>query len=579
MTPLLQGVRYQRLQEAESDEQEEEITVHLYNHSSRTVIQAHRRDAALRICSSLFLLAIAIGFVLYELEYGSVESPSAQHSFHHSLSPPENISTLETNHHGSHRHSEETVVRGEHKGHQHGGDEQSGSLPASHSHSAGTYHRAAAVTDSESCSIVARDIMRTGGSVVDAGIAAVLCLSVVHSHCVSLGGIFTSIYFNGTTQNASVLNAVPSKASPIPYGTPTLLQGLWVLHQRHGRKLWSDLFNPAIDLAILGFLVDKSLHTALEQNQNKAKSSEGLQRLFYNQDILKRVGDSVTNVPLGNMLKIAKTMRDSALSEVLMQNLLSDIGLPDREKFHKALSNLHLKSEAPIRLQLDGLTLYSSSAPTAGRIFASSVQEVYQNRSKTLASISEVLVNVSKTMYRHFGVWPAENGSAGPQRQWDLAPVGSNVLVTDADGNMVVIALTLNSTFGSGFVSPSTGILLSDFVQESSSVTSNPLSFWACPSILLFGANDDIVGLTARGGSSLPFHLAHVLLSHVLQQMDLTESIIKTLTDLQPRDADPWLKYFDLQIGAPEAVMAVEMRAEHVHVVTSQDCLCYPTGL
>ncbi|KAG9467364.1 glutathione hydrolase 6 [Eleutherodactylus coqui] len=574
MTSVRQEVRYHRLQGEENDEQEE-VTVHLYSQSSRPVVQARRRHAAVRICSSLLLLAVAIGFVLYELEYGRPESPSAKQSFHDHLDPPWNISTLEIDHHDVHHHSEK-----EHEGHQHGGDEQIGSLPPSHSHSAGTYHHAATLTDSESCSRVARDVLQADGSVFDAGIAAVLCLAVVHPHAVSLGGIFSSIYIIGKTQNASVLNAVPSKASPISYGIPALLQGLWLLHQKHGRKPWADLFSPAIDLANRGFLVDSSLHAALEKNQDKARSSEGLQGLFYDQKILKRMGASVVNVQLGNVLEIAKAMSDSALPDVLIQNLLSDIQSADREKFREALSEVHLKGEDPVQIQLDGLTLYSSSAPTAGRILTTSVQEVYQNgRINVSSTISKLLINVSKTMYSMGHAWPPGNRSGGPQMQPHLALVGSNVLVADADGDVLLIALTMNSTFGSGFVSPSTGILLSDFVGGASSAAYAPLSFWACPSLLSFGDYNDVVGLTGRGGSALPFTLAHVLLSHILLQRELTESINGTLTDLWPGDTDPWLKYFGLQSSEHETVMAVEVRAEHVHVVTSQNCSCHPAGL
>ncbi|XP_040276594.1 glutathione hydrolase 6, partial [Bufo bufo] len=436
-------------------------------------------------------------------------------------------------------------------------------------------------SSAESCSGVARDWLAGGGSVVDAGIAAVLCLAVVHPHAVSLGGTFASIYLTRRSQNASVVNAIPSQASPIAYGIPSLLQGLWSLHQNHGRSLWPELFSPAIYLAKQGFVVDSSLHAALEKNQKKIKSSESLQGLFYHQNILKRAGASVSNVQLGNVLEIAQTMRGSALPDLLVQQLLGDLEVTDREQLREALSGMHLKSENPFQLHLDGMTLYSSSAPTMGRILASSVQEMSQKlRNPYSAPISDLLINVSKTMYSMAGVKPSDfttDRSAGAQIQWDLAPVGSNVLVADSDGNVLVVSLTLNSTFGSGFVSPSTGILLSDFVQGAASTPSATFSFWACPTVVLFGSDNDAMGLAARGGSSLPFSLAHVLLRHVLLKMDLTESINGTLTDLLPADSDPWLKYFGLQGVVP--AMAIEVASEHVHVATSQSCSCHPAGL
>ncbi|XP_073540463.1 glutathione hydrolase 6-like isoform X2 [Phyllobates terribilis] len=540
MSAARQEVRYQRVREAENDGREEEdegeVTVHLYSHSSRPVVRAHCRDASLRICSSLLLLAVAIGFVLYELEYGALAPHSAQPSFYGHLGATWNISTLEssltvtTSHNSHHHHSEE-------EDHQHGDSE--------HSHSAGTYHLAAAVTDS--------------------------------------GGVFTSIYFNGTTQNASVLNTIPIDASPIPYGIPTVLQGLWSLHQAHGRKPWSELFSPAVHLARQGFLMDSSLHAALEKNQMKITSSESLQRLFYDGNSLKTVGASVANVQLGDVLEIARNMVDPALPDAIIQKLLSDIAVTDRETFRETLSMGHPISSDPVQIHLDGFTLFSSSVPTSGRILSSSVQEVYQrHKNMSSATISEILINSLKAMYQVAGAWPpdpTENGSAaGVRSQQDVAPVGSNVLVADSNGDLLVISLTLNSTFGSGFVSPSTGILLSDFVQGTASVVSPTVLFWACPSVLL-GSDNEVMGLAGRGGSSLPFSLAQVLLSQVLLQTDLPESINWTMPDFTPADSDPWLRYFGLHGGEPETRMAIEVRAEHVHVVTAPSCSCHHAGL
>ncbi|XP_056408516.1 glutathione hydrolase 6, partial [Hyla sarda] len=576
--------------------------------SLRPVARTRCREATVRIGSSLLLLAVAIAFVLYELEYGL--EPSAPPKVYGRLGQSGNISTLESfsiipNHDGDHQHSEE-----EHEDHQHSEEEHEDHQHSEvehedhqhsevehedhqhseeehedhqrddhgHSHSAGTYHHAAAVTDSESCSGAARDVLGIGGSVVDAGVAAVLCLAVVHPHTVSLGGTFSSIYFNGTSQNASVLSTIPMEPSPTSYGIPTVLQGLWSLHREHGRKRWSELFSHAIILARQGFLVDHSLHAALEENGMKASSSQGLRGLFYDQNVLRKVGDKVRNMQLGNTLEMAQTMRDSSLPSGLVHNLLSDIEVTDRESFHKALSRVDPRSEEPTGLHLDGLTLYSSSAPTAGVILTNSVQGVYESHGdKAPATISDHLISVSKTMYTLASMWPPDIHLARVRGPWDSAPVGSSVLVADTSGDVLVISLTLNSTFGSGFVAPSTGILLSDFVHGVADVAPASLSFWACPSVLLYEADNDVMGLGGRGGSSLPFSVARVLLHHVLLQMDLTESM--NGTDLTPAAPDPWLRYFGALVGAPQNVMAIEVRAEHVHVASAQDGSCHPAGL
>ncbi|XP_069820994.1 glutathione hydrolase 6 isoform X2 [Dendropsophus ebraccatus] len=511
--------------------------------SSRFVAQTRCRDAAVRICSSLLLLAVAIGFVLYELEYGRPGPPS----FHDHLGPSWNLESFSSppHHDGAHQHSE--------------GQEDHEDGSGGHSHSAGTYHHAAAVTDSESCSNVAREVLQSGGSVVDAGVAATLCLAVVHPHAVSLGGAFASIYFNGTSQNASVLNSVPSMESPIPYGVPTILQGLWTLHQNHGRKRWLELFIPAIHLARQGFSVDSSLHAALEENQDKAASSEGLRGL-----LRREVGSEVRNVQLGASLEMAQSMRGPDLPDTLVHSLLQDLEVADREPFWGAISGVHPKSEEPLRLDLEGLTLYSSSPPTAGSLLTRSVQEVMERHQAPATAIADLLINASRSVSSLAGVWP-------PDPHWEPAPVRSSILIADVSGDVLVVSITLNSTFGSGFVSSSTGILLSDLVH----VAPGGPRYWACPSLLLYGKDGGVVGLGGRGAAALPFSLAHVVVRHVLLEMELAQSINGTLTDLMADD--PWLRY--LQGDTPQTVMAIEVRAEHIHVATAQDCSCHPAGL
>ncbi|XP_075043476.1 glutathione hydrolase 6 [Mixophyes fleayi] len=564
MSPLREEIRYQRVQEAEGEDREE-VTVYLYSHSSRSAVRC--RETCPRIFSSILLLAVAVGFVLYELEYGSLEPPQAQNS-----SQWENLSP-HTHHHQSetHDHSEE------HGSHHHGEPEDD------ESHSSDTYHRAVVVSDSETCSTVARDLLQSGGSVVDAGIAAVLCLAVVHPHTTSLGGIFSSIYFNRTSMNASVLNAIPKEASPTKYGIPQVLQGLRLLHQQHGKKLWSELLSAAIILANQGFLVDTNLHAALENNKNIVLSSVGLCHLFCDQkNNLKGVGATVENTLLGKVLEqVMNVMTDSVLPDVLIHSLQSDIEVTERERFTEAISREHLTSENPLTFHLDDLTIFSPSVPTAGKILSESVREIYNHKHEfTSDRSSEILMNSTKNMYIMGGAWPRDpsaNSSSLPP--WNPAPVGSNVLIANSDGDVFVVSLTLNSTFGSGFVSPSTGILLSDFVQGSESTQGSSPTFWACPSVLLFGTDIDVIGLAASGGSSVPFSLAQLIFSHVFLQEDLAESVNETSVDLKSVNSDLWLEYLGLQDSKPKSVVALEVYAEHVHVAKSQSLCCYPKGL
>ncbi|XP_018430902.1 PREDICTED: gamma-glutamyltransferase 6 [Nanorana parkeri] len=596
MDPLRPEIRYQKVEEPRGDEEEVEVTVYLHSQPS-PLIREQYRETCIRIFSALLLLLVAAGFVFYDFQFRNTDASASQHRFlvHLDESPDSRVSGSPpplTNHeelgesHHHHHHDAQTSDNEEEEGDDHeeeeGDDHEDGHSSPNHHHSVGTFHQAVAVTDSETCSMLARDVLKSGGSVVDAGISAVLCLVVVHPHTSSLGGAFSSIYFNRTSQNSSILNAIPKEASSVSYGVPQVLQGLWVLRQKYGKKPWAELVHSAVILADEGFLVDSILHAALVANHNKVLSSEGLRSLFCDsRQSLKNVGERVYNPTLGKLLEqIASSMSDSGLPEDLIHSLMTDIGVTEMEKFTESVSG-HLTIEEPLTLHLDTMTLFTTGGPTAGKILSDSVQKIY-NEKPQQESVSELLLNSSRMMYAHGGAWPRELSYDSSPLQlppWNPTPVGSNVMIADSHGDIFVLSLTLNSTFGSGFVSSSTGILLSDFVQgQGSAQNSSPL-YWACPSVLMYGADNDVMALSAYGGSSVPFSVAQVVVSHLLLEMDLAESVTGSLVEVPPKSSDPWMEYFGLQGNGTEPVVAVEVQAEHVHVVKFHGPCCYPAGL
>nr|DBA23856.1 TPA: hypothetical protein GDO54_014730 [Pyxicephalus adspersus] len=521
---------------------------------------------------------VAAGFVLYDLQFRNTEAPATPLAFqvHIDESLNSNLSGVPSSQ-SSHEELEESHHQHHHDS-QTSGNELSSS---SHHHSEGTFHQAVAVTDSEKCSMLARDVLQSGGSVVDAGISAVLCLVVVHPHTSSLGGVFSSIFFSSTSQNASILNAMPTEASPVSYGVPQVLQGLWVLHRKYGKKPWAQLVNSSANLADNGFLVDSSLHAALLANRDKILSSDGLCSLFCDpHQTLKDVGERIENPVLGKVLEqIGRSMSGPKLPDDLIHSLMDDIGVKEVEKFRE-LSSKHMTIENPLTLHLDTLTLFTTAGPTAGKILANSIQKIHDKKnSQTLQSASELLLNSSKMAYTMGGAWPTDltTNSSVQLPPWNPAPVGANVMIANTYGDIFVLSLTLNSSFGSGFVSSSTGILLSDFLQGQSSMES-PL-YWACPSVLIYGADNDVMGLSAYGGSSGPFSLSQVIISHLVLEMDLTESVTGSLVKVPAEISDPWMEYFGLQDNGTEPVLAVEVQAEHVHVMKSHGSCCYPKGL
>ncbi|KAM4704562.1 glutathione hydrolase 6 isoform 1-T3 [Discoglossus pictus] len=598
MAPLHKEIRYHKVKENEADDPEE-VTVYLYRETSRILIKSQYRETCLRVLSSMLLLVVALGFVLYELKYGDLEAPATpqrppgqlEQSWNNSpwALPPLQPHPVEDDFGEQDHHEDLEIESGHEIEHHHDHADNSQPAQESHQHAAGVFHHSVAITEAESCSEAAQQILRSEGSVIDAGIAAAFCLSVVHPHAVSLGGVFSSVYYNGTSRESVVLNAMPVEASGIDYGIPLLPQGLWLLHQKFGQMEWSELLAPAITLADGGYAVDSALASAIESNHQKVLSSAGLSKLFsFHNGTLKKHGDSVVNLSLGKtLLNISSAMMDSGLPEGLVQSLADEIDDSHRLQFQEAMSKNSLNIGQPLTVQLPGMTIITPPHPSAGQILSDLIGGVHYEQpilaNKSIDGRNQrayrILFNVAKNKYSMYGASPTAAFPVFTEKSlpsWQPAPVMSNVLIADAHGDVLVMSLSLNSSFGCGFVSPSTGIIMSSFVQYSDNLpVSGPL-FWASPAVLLLEEND-VLGLAASGGSSAAFSLARTVLNHIYLKKDLVDSVAEHLVNFTTVDYDPWYEY--LGVGSHGGVVAVEVHAEHVHVAKSLGFCCYYKGL
>lgn len=134
------------------------------------------------------------------------------------------------------------------------------------------------------------EMLRRGGSVVDAAIATQMVLNLVEPQSSGIGGgAFMVLYSarTGRIQTYDSRETAPAAArqdrfldaqgKPLPFaqavnngmsvGVPGLLRGLELAHKEHGALPWADLFQPAIRLAEQGFAVSPRLHALLAGNK------------------------------------------------------------------------------------------------------------------------------------------------------------------------------------------------------------------------------------------------------------------------------------------------------------------------
>ena len=148
-----------------------------------------------------------------------------------------------------------------------------------------------------------RDILRAGGSAVDAAIAAQLVLNLVEPQSSGIGGGAFLLHYGATNRKIVAYDGretAPAAATPELFlkpdgepmefwdavvggrsvGVPGLLRMLELAHRDHGRLPWARLFQPAIGLAERGFAVSPRL-AALIAKDKHLKTFPGAAAYFY----------------------------------------------------------------------------------------------------------------------------------------------------------------------------------------------------------------------------------------------------------------------------------------------------------
>jgi len=137
-----------------------------------------------------------------------------------------------------------------------------------------------------------QQVLRAGGSAVDAAIAVQMVLALVEPQSSGIGGGAFLLHFDGkTTQAFDGRETAPASATPRLFlddggqplkfvdavvggravGVPGAVAMLARAHQQHGRLPWAQLFGPAITLAAQGFAISPRMATLLASEPHLQK--------------------------------------------------------------------------------------------------------------------------------------------------------------------------------------------------------------------------------------------------------------------------------------------------------------------
>lgn len=178
-----------------------------------------------------------------------------------------------------------------------------------------------------------REMLRQGGSAIDAAIAMQAVLTLVEPQSSGIGGGAFIMVWDGDkvhaydgreTAPAGATERLFLKADGTPMtftaaqiggrsvGTPGVLRALEMAHKKTGHLPWAKLFEPAIRLSEQGFAISPRLHALIAADRHIPRSPE-MAAYFLNADgTPKATGTLLKNPALANVFKrIAKEGPDA----------------------------------------------------------------------------------------------------------------------------------------------------------------------------------------------------------------------------------------------------------------------------
>ena len=190
-------------------------------------------------------------------------------------------------------------------------------------------------------------ILKAGGSAIDAAIAVQMVLTLVEPQSSGIGGGAFLMHFDGSEvlaydgretapagvtealfldQEGAPLSFMDAAASGLSVGVPGVLRMLEEAHRAHGQLSWEVLFAPAITLAEEGFAVSPRLHTLLA-GETALKANSAAAAFYYDTDGEPLpVGHQLKNPALAAVLKqIAERGSDAFHSGAIAQDLVQQV--------------------------------------------------------------------------------------------------------------------------------------------------------------------------------------------------------------------------------------------------------------
>jgi gamma-glutamyltranspeptidase/glutathione hydrolase len=239
------------------------------------------------------------------------------------------------------------------------------------------------------------DMMRAGGSAVDAAIATQLVLGLVEPESSGIGGGAFMLVYNPATKQTTSFDGremAPASATPTMFldasgqprakpeaipgglsvGIPGVVKMLWLAHSKYGKLPWAKLFEPAIKLSEDGFPVGPKLARAIKNFSRGTDTPETKAHFFHTDGTPLAEGEVYKNPEYAATLKkIAKEGPDGFYKGEIAQAIVDLVQHAPRQQGGMTLEDLdkyQAQERAPVCGDYREYRLCSMGPPSSGGV-------------------------------------------------------------------------------------------------------------------------------------------------------------------------------------------------------------------
>lgn len=463
----------------------------------------------------------------------------------------------------------------------------------------------AVATDNADCSSIGNNFLKQGGNAVDAAIASTLCLGIISPGSSGIGGgchilIYQKdsglkLFIDARERAPAAANSTMFVDDPLSAQNGAMgvavfgeLKGLYEMYTTYGSKrfTWGELVAPAAQLAA-EWTISKETESYIDVIAPLLLSGEyGELSNYYltSAGTVKRAGDTVKQPKLAKTLAQIGKYGPDYLYKTMAATIAEEIQALGGIVTEDDIANYSIDVMQPIETEVMGYTYLGASGSSSGGSVVAGILKFMDSYEQPMTSLGLLYNQRLAEAFKHgFAIRmslgdPLYVNSTGPTSALlsndymkslqektyddDCLPVGmyggkynchyassmdsgtTHLSILDSDGMAVAITSTINTEFGSKVVSPSTGILWNNQMDDFSipgaanyfHLSPSPLNYPApfkrplssmSPSILIDSSSGKVKLIGgASGGPRIITATAQVILNVIGRGMDLLTAVV-----------------------------------------------------